>query len=289
MGYQTPWYDRNYDCILENVPRTLENDETKEHFEEKEQLEREEQKEYNKRSKIFALIYISIWICIMAVNVWLCYKWRYYSCMTRLAFWSVVDAYWLIRALHYYMQMNNAKYKEDTETDPYRKKRTSPERAISELLIMLLLVCGAKSLINNFMNAAYRAQIDADRYWVQEIHGMMDLAYRELVLPEVETTALFTPEERSGDWSRTRQQLMEGVDITGWGVPQDVYQKKIAEYLVISNFAELEKYFNAVDEDAVLIAKIEDGVLTLSLSNLKRKADAPLVIESKTPLLEKEN
>ena len=289
MGYQIPWYDKNYDCILENVPRILEKDEPKEYFEEKEQLEWEEQKGYNKRSKIFALIYVCIWICIMSVNVWLCCKWRFNSCMARLAFWTVVDIYWLIRALFYYMQMNNEKYKEDSETDPYRKTRTSPERAISELLIMLLVVCGAKSLITNFMDAAYRGQIDHDRWWMQEVHGIMDLAYRELVLPEEETTALFTPEERNGDWSGTRQQLMEGVDITTWGVPQDVYQKKIAEYLVILSFNELEEHFSATDEDVVLIAKIENGALTLSLSNLKRKADAPLMIESKIPLPEKEN
>lgn len=243
----------------------------------------------NRRSVIFAAIYGCIWLGMIAVNIWLCSQWRYHSALAKFVFWMVLDLYWLIRGLQFYLQRDNRKYKENTEIDPNRKKRIPMERAMSEMMLLLLLAVGAKYLITNFMDAAYRGQIDHDRWWMQEVHGIMDLAYRELVLPEEETTALFTPEERVGDWSGTRQQLMEGVDITTWGVPQDVYQKKIAEYLVILSFNELEEHFSATDEDVVLIAKIENGALTLSLSNLKRKADAPLVIESKTPLPEKEN
>lgn len=206
LGYEIPWCSKDYDYILEKVPRRKVT---------------EEQEPYSRRSKIFACLYGYVWLCMMAVNLWLCCKWRVNSCVARFALLAVPDVYWLICAWQFYRQMNNDKYKEDTEVDKSRKNRKnriSLERAVVELLIMLLIAVGFKSLASNFGDAAYRAQIDADRGWMQEIHGMMDLAYRELVLPEEETTALFTPEERAGDWSGTRQQLMEGVDITTWGI-----------------------------------------------------------------------
>ena len=140
----------------------------------------------------------------------------------------------------------------------------------------------------NYLEYVYRSQVEADRGRMKEIHGMMELIYKELVLPKEETTGLFTPEEIASDWSGTRQQLTEGVDITEWGLPQDIYQERLAEHFVISDFAELDNYFRSVKGDVVLFAKLENGVLILSIPNQKEGVESHLVIESQVPLPDKE-
>ena len=82
------------------------------------------------------------------------------------------------------------------------------------------------------------------------------------------------------NWEVSRTQLAEGVDITNWGVPQDIYQEKVAAYLEISDFSELKDDFRSAKGDAVLYAKLEKGLIRVSLPNLHKEVRMPIIISS---------
>ena len=269
MGYEIPKHSKDYDYILEKVPRIETNTELKND---------------NKRSKIFSVIYGCIGLCMLEVNMWISFRWSDMGNIVIFLLLGYLDIYWFIRAWHHYKQMNNEKYKEEDEVDTSRRSRTHPVLVVTEMLLMLLIVCCIKKWYVNFMDYAYRSQLESDRVMMEYVHGMLDVIYRELMVPD--ESNLFTPEELAEDWSVSRQQLMEGVDITEWGEPQDIYQRTVAGYLGIDNFSELDNLFVVGKKDTVLIAKIEDEVLTLSLANMKRKADGPIIIKSQTSLPE---
>ncbi|MBR6666621.1 MAG: hypothetical protein IKL22_13010 [Lachnospiraceae bacterium] len=261
-GYEIPRRSRDHGYILEKVPR-------------KEIVSKKPP--YNRRSKIFAIMNLCIWLVMLIWNIRYGYNWKFMG-LDMVGFLSVLDLYWLFRANRFRKQMSTEKYKEDVETDPNRKDRISFERAIFEVLFMLLITWAIKQSVANYTEYLYRSQVDANRTLMWQVQGSLTREYEELSLQE----------EGMKDWESSRQQLLEGVDITDWGVPQDPYQEAVAGALGISDFAELKDDFRAVKGDAVLHARVKDGVLSLSLPNMYIKDAAPIVIESEILLSEKE-
>lgn len=272
MGYEIPWRSKDYDYVLENLPVKRKDWDTA---------------KYNKRSKLFALIYVGIWICMLAVNTYIYYKWRFINGIELVFIFLAVDLYWGVRALQFRKQMSNEKYKEDIEIDKNRKTRIGLEHAVCEMLVMLVIICVGKNMFTNYVDYVYRSQLDTDKGWMKEIHGMMELIYEGLEAPQAQDYPLFTPEEVAQDWSGTRQQLMEGVNIMEWEIPQDIYQRRLAEHLGISDFSQIKKYFRSVKGEVEVFAKIENGVLTLSLSDEYRNGESIIVVESAKILPEK--
>lgn len=275
-GYEIPWHSRDYGFILENVPRTEVT---------------LEQEPYNRRSKFFSLFFVYIWLCFLALNVWLCCDWTFIGGIEIFGVvLTIIDLYWLYKALQYRKQISNEEYKEDIEIDKYRKDRISLEKAIFDLVVMLLVFGGIKSTAFNYVDYVYRAQVEGDRQKVEEIHSTMEMTYRELVaLDEIslqEEKVQPASEEILEDCEGIYQQLMEGVDITSWGIPQDAYQEKVAEYLGISDFSQLKEHFRSVKGEAVLMAQLEEGKLVLYLANLPKEVSRPVWVKSAELLTE---
>jgi len=274
-GYEIPWRSRDYGFILEKVPRT-------------EVIL--EQKPYNRRSKVFFIIYGYIWLCLLAINVWFCCNWSFFD---GIGFFFgvllIIDLYWLFMAFKHRKQMCNEEYKEDVEIDKYRKDRISLEKAIFVLLVMGLIFWGIKATEFNYVEYIYRARVEADRHKVEEMHSTMEQAYRELMGMDATSQQgdadSSASEETIGDWEISRQQLTKGVDITNWGIPQDAYQEKLAEYLGISDFGELKDDFRSVKGEAILVAQLEEGRLILHLVNVIKEVNGPIIEESEKVLI----
>lgn len=270
-GYEIPWHSRDYGFILENVPHTEVT---------------LEQEPYNRRSKVFFLIFVYIWLCFLAVNVWLCCDWNFIGGIEIfLVVLIIIDLYWLYKALQYRKQISNEEYKEDIEIDKYRKDRISLEKAIFDLVVMLLVFWGIKATAFNYVDYVYHAQVEGDRHKVEEIHSTMELVYRELMGQDEKGQP--ASEEILEDCENIYQQLMEGVDITNWGIPQDAYRKKVAECLGISDFSQLKEHFRSVKGEAVLMAQLEEGKLALYLANLPKEVNRPAWVKSTELLAEK--
>ena len=71
------------------------------------------------------------------------------------------------------------------------------------------------------------------------------------------------------------QKVTEAVQII-----QDIYQEKVAEYLGISDFAELKDDFSVAKGDAILYAELKEDLIRVSLPNLCREVHLPIIIYS---------
>ncbi len=120
---------------------------------------------------------------------------------------------------------------------------------------------------------------------MRNVQLVMEQAYDEMLALEKERIAgTGSQDVLQADWESSIKQLEAGVDITSWGVPQDIYQEKVAEYLEVSDFAELKDDFSVAKRDAILHAELKDGLIRVSLPNLYREVHMPIIISS-----EKEN
>lgn len=116
---------------------------------------------------------------------------------------------------------------------------------------------------------------------MRNVHFALEQTYDEMLVLEKESVAGTSLETvLRADWESSIKQLETGVDITEWGAPQDIYQEKVAEYLSISDFAELKDDFSVAKGDAILYAELKDGMIRVSLPNLCREAHLPIIIYS---------
>lgn len=150
FGYTIPDKRKDYDCLLEKLPR--ENGIT-------------ERTPCNRRSKVFALICAGIWICMWGVNIWYYYTWHFMedSAIAMFVLMILADVYWLIQALQFRKQMSNETYKEDVEIEKNKKSRMSPEYAVFLVLFMLLITCVVKHTVFSMTEYVYRGQVEAEQ------------------------------------------------------------------------------------------------------------------------------
>lgn len=270
FGYIVPENSKEYDSLLERLPKA-----------EVKQIDGEP---YNRRSKVFWMFCMIIFVAMLAVNVWYYCSWSFMkdNAIFMVVVLVVADLFWLFAALRFRKQMSNDAYKEDVEIDKNRKNRMSLEYAVLLFVIMMLLTGFVKTTAHSMTKYIYNAWVDADRDEVRKIQSALEQVYDELIaLETVEQDGVGGNEITTADnWEVSKAQLAEGVDITNWGAPQDVYQEKVAEYLGISNFAELKGDFRAAKGDAVLYAKLESGSIRVSLPNLYREVSMPIIISS---------
>ena len=148
-GYTIPDKRKDFDCLLEKLPR--ENGIT-------------ERTPYNRRSKVFAMICVGIWICMWGVNIWYYYTWRFMTdSVAMFVLMILADVYWLIQALQFRKQMSNETYKEDVEIEKNKKSRMSLEYAVFLVLFMLLITCVVKHTVFSMTEYVYRGQVEAEQ------------------------------------------------------------------------------------------------------------------------------
>lgn len=272
-GYIIPERAADYGGVLENLPRT--------------EIKQLEPESYNRRSKVLWIICMFAFFILLAIAVYFCYCWSFMkdNVPVALLILGVPGLLWLIFALVFRKQMSNEKYKEDVEIDNCRRDRLSLGPAIVFIVILFWGSWGAILLADAMMKYVYNARVEASRDEVRNVHFALEQTYDEMLALEKESVVSTGYEEvLRADWESSVKQLETGVDITEWGVPQDVYQEKVAEYLGISNFAELKDDFSVAKGDAILYAELKDGMIRVSLPNLCREVNMPIIISS-----EKEN
>lgn len=270
FGYIVPENSKEYDSLLERLPKA-----------EVKQIDREP---YNRRSKVFWMLCMFAFVVMLAVTVWYYCSWSFMedNAIFMVVVLAVTDLFWLFAALRFRKQMSNEAFKEDVEIDKNRKNRMSLEYAVLLIVIMLLLTGFVKTTAHSMTKYIYNAWVDADRDEVRKIQSALEQAYDELVLDNEEQDSDDSKNEGTmlDNWEVSRTQLAEGVDITNWGVPQDIYQEKVAAYLEISDFSELKDDFRSAKGDAVLYAKLEKGLIRVSLPNLHKEVRMPIIISS---------
>lgn len=269
QGYIVPERAADYEGLLENLPKV-------------DVIEYEEET-YNKRSKVFWIICIVMSIVVFAVALWFCYIWSFLgdSIVMMLIFLGVAELFWLILTWCFRKQMSNEKYKEDIETDNSRKSRMSSAGAIVLIVFMVWVTGTAMMLADAMMKYVYNSWMEKSRDEVRNVHFALEQAYDEMLVLEKESvTGTSLETVLRSDWESSVKQLETGVDITEWGVPQDIYQEKVAEYLGISDFAELKDDFSVAKGDAILYAELKEGLIRVSLPNLYREVHMPIIIYS---------
>ena len=268
-GYIIPERAADYGGVLENLPRT--------------EIKQLEPETYNRRSKVLWIICLSAFLILLAIAAYFCYCWSFMkdNVPVALLILGVPGLLWLILALVFRKQMSNEKYKEDVEIDNYRKDRLSLGPAIVFIVILFWGSWGAILLADAMMKYVYNARVEASRDEVRNVHFALEQTYDEMLVLEKESVAGTSLEiVLRADWESSIKQLEMGVDITEWGVPQDIYQEKVAEYLGISDFAELKDDFSVAKGDAILYAELKDGMIRVSLPNLCREVNMPIIIYS---------
>lgn len=270
FGYVVPERSKDYDDLLERLPKA--------------EVKQIDWEPYNRRSKVFWMLCMVTFVAMLTVNVWYYCSWSFMkdNAIFMVVVLVVADLFWLFAALRFRKQMNNDAYKEDVEIDKNRKNRMSLEYAVLLMVIMLLLTGFVKTTAHNMTKYIYNSWVDADRSEVRKIQSALEQVYDELVSNNAEQESGDSKNEGTmlDNWEVSRTQLAEGVDITNWGVPQDIYQEKVAAYLDISDFSELKDDFRSAKGDAVLYAKLEKGLIRVSLPNLHKEVSMPIIISS---------
>ena len=270
-GYIVPENAKDYGDLLENLP--------------KEDVGYVDPEPYNRRSKVLALVCMFMLAVMLMVGVWYYSSWYFMqdNVWVMVTLLALVALVWFLMARNFKKQMNHELYKEDVEIDKNRKNRMSSEGAVFLIAIMILVSGFAILLADSMIRYIYNSWVESDRDDVRNVQIALERAYDEMTdleMDERDDAGFEAETVEAGDWKNSKEQLEAGVDITEWGAPQDIYQEKVAEYLGISDFSELKDDFRSAKGDAVLYAEMKGDLIRVSLPNLYREVNMPIIISS---------
>lgn len=253
-GYQVPENKKDYDSLLELLPHQVQ-----------EAVDEDTKEMCNKASLVLGISSLGGLLVLLGIDVWFVVEWYSFyksEIATMIGLISVIDVVLLIYCIFFFRQRNEKQYKDDVEMDENRKNRMPLVEGILTILILLVLSGAVKNTAHSMTNYLFGTRVSTDIETVQNVRQSLVTAY---VLMEVQ--------RKDASWEERKNELMQGVDITTWGVPEDEFQREVANILGISDFTQLKEDFRTSDGDAVVYVQIVENVLKVELKNPIRKVD----------------
>ena len=247
-GYQVPENKKDYDFLLEVLPRAQQTDNSM-----------LTEKKYNKVSCALGICSLLAFMVLCGFNIWFILEWHFLyagEVVFMVGIMSVVDIVLLVYCMQFFLQMNEQRYKDDVEIDTTRKNRMPLMEGVITVIILLGISVSLKYMAYSTTDYIFESRVSADIATAQSIQQSLIYAYEVMKTDEVDT-----------DWKTTKNELMNGVDITMWGIPGDAFQEEIAQVLGISDFAELQDDFHTAVGNAVVYVKLEDEKFVVELGN----------------------
>ena len=246
-GYEVPENKKDYDSLLELLPH------------QEQEVDEDTKEMCNKTSLALGIGSLITLLVLFGIDVWFVAEWYSYyksEIIFVLSLISVIDVVLLVYCIIFLRQKDEKRYKDDVEIDENRKNRMPLVEGILTIFILLVLSGAVKHTAHSMTNYVFKARVSADIETVQNIRQSLVTTY---VLTEAkETDAL---------WEERKNELMQGVDITTWGVPEDEFQKEVANIIGISDFTQLKEDFRTSDGDAIVYVQIVEDVLRVELKN----------------------
>lgn len=252
-GYEIPDDKRQYDSMLELLPRTN-----------GEWIVESEETVKNKTSKVLLGLCVLVYLVMLGLTIWYYRKWSFIGddALFLLVIQLVTDVLWICPIRLFNKQTDNRKYKDDVEIDAARKNRLH----WVDGLVLILVLAGASLLVkntaHNMSEYMYQTWMSQDEKRIGGIRDVFEVAYIDPAISKDDES-----------WRETMAALEEGVDITTWGVPEGEYQEAVAMMLEITDFSSLKNSFQSTDGPAIVYVKMENGRFAVELMNLYEVAD----------------
>lgn len=252
-GYEIPDDKRQYDSMLELLPRTN-----------GEWIVESEETVKNKTSKVLLVLCVLVYLVMLGLTIWYYRKWSFIGddALFMLVIQLVTDVLWICPIRLFYKQMDSLKYKDDVEIDAARKNRLH----WVDGLVLILVLAGASLLVkntaHNMSEYMYQTWMSQDEKRIGGIRDVFEVAYIDPAISKDDES-----------WRETMAALEEGVDITTWGVPEGEYQEAVAMMLEITDFSSLKSSFQSTDGPAIVYVKMENGNFVVELRNLHKVTD----------------
>lgn len=174
---------------------------------------------------------------------------------------SIIDVVLSVYCVTFFRQTNEKRYKDDVELDADRKNRMPLVEGVLTIFILLVLSGAGKHTAHSMTNYVFRSRVSTDITMVQSIQRSLVTAY-----------VIFENQSKDASWEKRKDELIHGVDITTWGVPEDEFQMEVANMLGISDFSQLKGDFYNADGEAIVYVQIEGHTLKVELKNPIDKA-----------------
>lgn len=239
-GYEFPYKKEDYNNDLQNVPCAA-------------GASRPEAG--NGGGRLLCFLYAAVFLLAVVWNVRYLVRWQPYvgdASVYVAGIIMLLDSFWGISAFLFYRQTDTQKYRNDVEAEDGRKKRKPLEKGIIEGIILLGIMVVIKILTVQLSEFMFRSQAGQDQEYLSTIKTCID------------TVAVDGRIDRISD---TYVAMSEGCYISDWGEPGDDVSQKIAEYLGISDFAELEDQFYTSDGIPRIYVKITDDGAYVRMDN----------------------
>lgn len=247
-GYEIPDNKKDFKGDLRNVPVVKEHSKS------------------NTGSRESMFLAILSLLILVAANIWnvsYMVRWKRYlpDASPYLSLTQIVlDLYWGISAFLYFRQRDSRKYRDDVEFAPDRKVRTSIEKGTVNGVILLTCMILFKIMIVEISAAIFCARTEYDWAYLEQIHVGICGAVREM-----------TSDGNESEISdASYYQMLEGCYISDWSRPEDDFSRLLAEYLSVSDFAELQDKIYNSDGPPVIYVKITNGEVHVRMENPMR-------------------
>ncbi len=271
-GYEVPADRREYGYLLEQLPLKNATVEMT-RWSEREDIgsesfwENMEPYSVSKTSKILSILSVLAAIVMIGLSFYYWYSWYFMGDDTIVMFvlLLIADAFWLIPIVLFRKQMDGQKYKDDVEIDATRKNRMSLPGGILLILMLVGIALVIKTSANSMLEYVFKTCLSEDQKRIGEIQDVLEVVFVEM------------QQYSNPPWEHSLEDIQEGVDITTWGAPQDVFQMRVAECLEIIDFSLLRKEFRTTDGPAVVYVKMEGDTFIVQLVNVYPAADREII------------
>lgn len=251
-GYEVPENKKDYDVLLEKLPRQVQED------------TEQTRKKCNKESLALGVCSMVALFVLVGIDIWYISEWYFLrdEIVFMIGLMSVVDVVLFIYCIMFFRQMNETYYKDDVETDAIRKNRMPLAEGVLTVVVLLVISTFVKYTAHSMTDYVFKARVSADIATIQSIHKSL-----------LDTYVWMEGNTEDVAWEKTKQDLIHGIDITTWDVPQDEFQREVSYMLGISEFTQLKEEFHTVDGDAIVYAKLTEDTLIVELQNSVAKVE----------------
>lgn len=252
-GYEVPEDKKDYDSLLELLPH------------QEQEVDEDAKKMCNKTSLALGICSLITLLVLFGIDVWFVAEWYSYyksEVVSIIGLISIIDVVLLVYCIIFFRQRNEKRYKDDVEIDENRKNRMPLVEGVLTIFILLVLSGFVKHTAHSMTNYLFRSRVSADIATIQNIQQSL-----------VTTYVLTEAKGKDASWEERKNELVQGVDITTWGVPEDEFQREIASMLGISDFTQLRDDFYTADGEAIVYVQIIEHKLKVELKNPIEKVE----------------
>lgn len=245
-GFEVPYDKRVYDSRMDKLPR--------------------DQKIYDMASTEgvgccqdsinLAIIYAIIFACLLAWDVWFYNRWSIVYEKNVTIFLVIFDFVWLIYAIRFYRQADNAKYRSAVELDNKRVARIAFTRGIAYVFIIGVITFLVKNTAFSMTEYVYRSRLAMEQNFICDIQNSFAASYKEL-----EDGAAITAE------------LSKGIELCSSDLPAGEFYKHVANGLMLDSLAGVKEKLRISPDTASIIVKLEDGKVVVYYKNPAKYVD----------------